>query len=128
MRFQPLKSELLGCACACMRPTGGSTRILVVRTKGDLAFVSAHFESLKAALIMGYSHRGRLPYVLGEVKALAACVPQARLFTEDEATLPRLREQAGECRLLHLAPHGVFRGDNPPLLFPPVGRRATAAA
>ena len=69
------------------------------------------------ALIMGYSDGGRLPYVEGEVEAVAACVPRPRLFTEDEATLSRLREQAGECGLLHLAAHGVFRGDNPLFSF-----------
>jgi len=69
------------------------------------------------ALIMGYSDAGRLPYVEGEVEAVAACVPRPRLFTGDEATLSRLREQAGECGLLHLAAHGVFRGDNPLFSF-----------
>jgi CHAT domain-containing protein len=66
---------------------------------------------------MGYSDGGRLPYVEGEVEAVAACVPRPHLFTEDEATLSRLREQAGQCGLLHLAAHGVFRGDNPLFSF-----------
>jgi len=71
----------------------------------------------EAALVMGYSDGGRLPYVLSEVEAVAACVPEARLFTEDEARLSCLREQARECGLFHLAAHGVFRGDNPLFSF-----------
>jgi CHAT domain-containing protein len=87
------------------------------RNQGQTSEVSADFGSLKAALVMGYSDGGRLPYVEGEVEAVAACVPRPHLFTEDEATLSRLREQAGECGLLHLAAHGVFRGDNPLFSF-----------
>jgi CHAT domain-containing protein len=65
------------------------------------------------ALILAHTAAGRLPAVLDEARAVAASLPAARLLTEDEASLARLAQHAADCRLLHLAAHGVFRGDNP---------------
>jgi CHAT domain-containing protein/lipopolysaccharide biosynthesis regulator YciM len=65
------------------------------------------------ALVVGYSRGGELPCILQEVKAVAGTVPGAMVLTDEEATLDRLREQAGRSALLHLATHAVFRQDNP---------------
>jgi CHAT domain-containing protein len=66
-----------------------------------------------SVLILAHTADGRLPAVLDEARAVAASLPAACLLTEDEASLARLVEHAADCRLLHLAAHGVFRGDNP---------------
>ena len=62
---------------------------------------------------MGYSNHGELRHVAEEVQAVAGCFPEARLFQEEDATLDHLRQQAGDCRLLHIASHAAFRSDNP---------------
>jgi CHAT domain-containing protein/tetratricopeptide (TPR) repeat protein len=80
-------------------------------------------DGVRPALIMGYSDGGRLRYVLDEVRAVAAVLERGsaefmdRVFQGGEATLERLRQEAGRCRLLHLASHGVFRTDNPLFSF-----------
>jgi CHAT domain-containing protein len=63
-------------------------------------------------LVIGHSHDGLLPHALQEAAAVAALfAEQASL--EGEATLARLQETAGNCRVIHLAAHGEFRPDNP---------------
>ncbi|MGB0386979.1 MAG: CHAT domain-containing protein [Ardenticatenaceae bacterium] len=66
-----------------------------------------------AALVMGYSHGGRLPHVVKEVQAIASTLSSALLFEEKEATLAHLRQHASDCNVLHLASHATFREDNP---------------
>jgi CHAT domain-containing protein/tetratricopeptide (TPR) repeat protein len=65
-----------------------------------------------SAVVFGHSYQGALPYTLAEARQVAelwGC--QATL--EADATLERFYRQASAARLLHLAAHGDFRGDNP---------------
>lgn len=62
--------------------------------------------------VLGCSYEGRLPYTVHEARAIAAVLGE-RPCLEGEATLDRLRSDAGACRALHLATHGEFRPDNP---------------
>jgi len=62
-------------------------------------------------LALGNSFNGRLPYALEEARAVAGLWGGVALI-EEQASLDALRQSAGSCRLLHLAAHGEFRGDN----------------
>ncbi len=62
-------------------------------------------------LALGNSFNGRLPYALEEARAVADLWGGVALI-EEQASLDALRQSAGSCRLLHLAAHGEFRGDN----------------
>ena len=53
------------------------------------------------------------PQIQGEVEAVAASLPGARLFVGEAATEERLRALGPESRLVHIATHGFFRQDNP---------------
>lgn len=64
------------------------------------------------ALVMGYSHGGRLPHALSEAAAVAAGLG-AEAYLEGEASLERLRAEIGGRRVVHLATHGSFRLDSP---------------
>jgi hypothetical protein len=95
------------------------------KTEGD--------KDVRPALVIGYSDGGRLPHAPEEAQAVSTILGQAcpapapsgvkgcdqkaqdtpLLFVEGEATLARLRQYAGRCRLIHLASHAVFRSDNP---------------
>jgi CHAT domain-containing protein len=68
--------------------------------------------SVSGQLVYGHSHAGRLPYAVEEARAIAELM-NARAFLEGDATLARLREDAPDCRVIHLATHGAFRADNP---------------
>jgi tetratricopeptide (TPR) repeat protein len=70
-------------------------------------------DRVRPALVMGYSDEGRLRHVLDEVQAVAKVLPSSHLFQEETATLKQLHQDAGRCRLVHLAAHAVFRSDNP---------------
>jgi tetratricopeptide (TPR) repeat protein len=48
-----------------------------------------------------------------EVEAVGGSWPGARLLTGADSTLAAVRAAAPACRVLHLAAHGVLRGDNP---------------
>lgn len=63
-------------------------------------------------LAYGHSYGGRLPFAVQEARSVAAILGD-QAFVEEEATLPRLRESAMDCKALHLAAHGEFRPDNP---------------
>lgn len=63
-------------------------------------------------LALGHSRGGRLPYTVQEARSIAELLNN-RPFLEDEATLARLQETVGDCRIIHLATHGEFRPDNP---------------
>jgi len=54
-----------------------------------------------------------IPFALQEAAAVSDYLPQARLFTGQQATLAALRAETTNCSLLHLACHGLFRRDNP---------------
>jgi tetratricopeptide (TPR) repeat protein len=53
------------------------------------------------------------PHILGEVRAVAATLPNARLFLGARATRERLEEHGSTARYVHIAAHGLFRQDNP---------------
>jgi CHAT domain-containing protein/tetratricopeptide (TPR) repeat protein len=63
-------------------------------------------------LVIGHSHDGLIPHALQEAEAVAALFAE-KASLEREATLARLQEAAGDCRVIHLAAHGEFRPDNP---------------
>ena len=63
-------------------------------------------------IALGHSVGGRLPHAAQEARSIAALM-HGQAFVDDGATLAQLREAAAECRILHLAAHGVFRPDNP---------------
>jgi CHAT domain-containing protein len=54
-----------------------------------------------------------IPFALQEAAAVSGYLPQARLFMGQQATLAALQAETADCRLLHLACHGLFRRDNP---------------
>jgi CHAT domain-containing protein len=66
----------------------------------------------KGALVLGYSHGGRLPHALSEARAVAAGLGVSAHLEED-ASLELLRASIGERRVVHLATHGSFRLDSP---------------
>ncbi|MEW6733773.1 MAG: CHAT domain-containing tetratricopeptide repeat protein [Acidobacteriota bacterium] len=53
------------------------------------------------------------PEIASEVNTLATLYPDTRVFIEAEASLANLKRYGPECRILHLATHGVVRSDNP---------------
>lgn len=53
------------------------------------------------------------PHIAQEVEDLRSLMPAARVFTGEAATADRLREFGPRARRIHIAAHGVFRGDNP---------------
>jgi CHAT domain-containing protein len=70
-------------------------------------------DQLHQALILGYARPGRLPQIEAEVRAVARALPCALILTGEQASLTRLKVEAGHCKVLHLASHGFFRHDNP---------------
>jgi len=64
------------------------------------------------SLVMGVGGKG-IPAVRREVEEVSALLPGASLLRDGEATWPALREQAGNCRFLHISTHGIYRPDNP---------------
>lgn len=63
-------------------------------------------------LIVGVPNEAT-PLIEEEIAAVRSLWPEARVLLGEEATLDRLTQVVGECQLLHLASHGVFRRDNP---------------
>jgi CHAT domain-containing protein len=64
------------------------------------------------ALIMGVSDAAT-PSIVEEVRAVAAALPESRLFLGSDATVGQLRAHGGGSRFVHIATHGMFRRDNP---------------
>jgi tetratricopeptide (TPR) repeat protein len=54
-----------------------------------------------------------IPHVSDEARAVASHVPGAEVLSDGRATTDAIREKAPGCGILHLACHGMFRGDNP---------------
>jgi CHAT domain-containing protein len=65
-----------------------------------------------ASLILGIPDP-RAPEISSEVHSIASLLPQAELFIGKEATAEALRKHGAQCRLLHIATHGIYRQDNP---------------
>jgi CHAT domain-containing protein len=53
------------------------------------------------------------PFVRKEVALVESLWGDADVLLAEEATLEAVKHRAPQCRLLHLASHGVFRRDNP---------------
>jgi tetratricopeptide (TPR) repeat protein len=64
------------------------------------------------SLLMGVPDR-RAPCIAREIKSVAAAVEEPRVYLGDTATSERLRAVGGGSRMIHIATHGKFRGDNP---------------
>ena len=64
------------------------------------------------ALIMGVSDAST-PFIVDEVGAVAAVLPNPRVFLGSEATGGQLRTHGVDSRFVHIATHGMFRRDNP---------------
>jgi CHAT domain-containing protein len=54
-----------------------------------------------------------IPFALAEAAAVSRHLPQSRLHLGEQATIANLQTATVDCRLLHLACHGLFRRDNP---------------
>lgn len=59
------------------------------------------------------------PHIAAEAEAVAALLPNSRLFLGEKASRKVLGELGPSCRFLHIAGHGRFRSDNP--LFSGIG-------
>lgn len=64
------------------------------------------------ALVLGNPDR-LAPHIMAEVSAVAATLPDARVYIGAEATAARLRLHGAGSRVIHVATHGLFRQDNP---------------
>ena len=53
------------------------------------------------------------PFILDEVRSVAARLPQPELYVGAEATEEVLRTKGEASRFVHIAAHGFFRRDNP---------------
>lgn len=64
------------------------------------------------SLILGIPEP-QTPFILEEVRSVAARLPQPELYVGAEASDAVLRERGEVSRFVHIATHGFFRGDNP---------------
>ena len=64
------------------------------------------------ALLLGIPDT-QAPLIKSEVEALSSILPNAKLFVGKRATEAVLRSHGSESRVVHIATHGYFRGDNP---------------
>ena len=69
---------------------------------------SASTESLVLGIPDEYA-----PEISAEAKQISGILPRVRLLLGAGATAGALREHASKSQLIHLAAHGLFRGDNP---------------
>jgi CHAT domain-containing protein len=53
------------------------------------------------------------PHIVDEVEAVAAALPDSRLFLGEAASEETLRQFGPKSRFVHIATHGLFRYDNP---------------
>jgi CHAT domain-containing protein len=64
------------------------------------------------ALILGVPD-SRAPFILQEVQSVSAQLSRAEVYLGAGASEGVLREKGRQSRLVHIASHGYFRGDNP---------------
>lgn len=64
------------------------------------------------ALVLGVPD-DRAPRIRDEVREVAGCLPNARLYTGRRASRRRLQADGPGARVIHIATHGTFRRDNP---------------
>ena len=55
----------------------------------------------------------KAPWILAEVRKVAAAIPEHRLLTGADASEKALRDWGPTSRRIHIATHGFFRTDNP---------------
>lgn len=55
----------------------------------------------------------RAPQILEEVQSIAGIFTNPRVFVGEAATAERLRQNARDASVIHIASHGSFRNDNP---------------
>jgi CHAT domain-containing protein len=65
-----------------------------------------------SSLVLGVAD-AHTPFILDELRSVAARLPDAELYVGDEATVDLLRQKAEGRRVVHIAAHGFFRPDNP---------------
>jgi CHAT domain-containing protein len=66
----------------------------------------------QGALVLGVADE-QAPLIETEARAVAAALPESRLFVGAAATEQVLRTRGRDCRILHIASHGYFRPENP---------------
>jgi CHAT domain-containing protein/tetratricopeptide (TPR) repeat protein len=66
----------------------------------------------KESLVLGIPD-ARAPLVSDEVTAVAAAIPNSKLFVGEKATTEVLKTKGKQSRIIHIATHGYFRQDNP---------------
>ena len=66
----------------------------------------------QGALVLGVADE-QAPLIETEARAVAAALPESRLFVGAGATEQVLRTRGRDCRILHIASHGYFRPENP---------------
>ncbi|MSP14758.1 MAG: CHAT domain-containing protein [Chloroflexi bacterium] len=64
------------------------------------------------AMILGHSNEGRLPATLAEARYISDLLG-ATGYLESDATVANLQAHAGKFAIIHIAAHGLFRGDAP---------------
>lgn len=70
------------------------------------------FERGRGALVLGVPDT-KAPLIEEEARTVAQILPDSRLFLGADASHETLVRYGGDCRILHLATHGLFRRDNP---------------
>jgi len=65
-----------------------------------------------SSLVLGVAD-AHTPFILDELRSVAARLPGAELYVGEEATVDVLRQKAEGRRVVHIAAHGFFRPDNP---------------
>ena len=65
-----------------------------------------------SSLVLGVPD-ANTPFILDELRSVAARLPGADLYVGEEATVDVLRAKAEGRRVVHIAAHGFFRPDNP---------------
>jgi len=64
------------------------------------------------SLVLGV-HDAKAPWILHEAQNVARVASESKLFVGEEATREVLQHWGPASRRIHLATHGLFRGDNP---------------
>ncbi len=64
------------------------------------------------SLVLGVPDE-RAPMILDEARTVASVLPDAQLLIGDDATPEAIRRWGSDCRIIHLATHGLYRKDNP---------------
>ncbi|PYQ53225.1 MAG: hypothetical protein DMF78_09540 [Acidobacteria bacterium] len=70
------------------------------------------FDGEGSSLVLGVPE-AETPFILDEVRSVAARLPRSELYLGARATENVLRERAEGRRFVHIAAHGFFRPDNP---------------